>query len=278
MRSLSLYVERTEKGKLILLSILLLLGVNSYGQNKEIQQDSVKILQAVEPSDSTVMSELMKEDSARLVPFNPYKIAPLEDLVIRAWEYSAQLEYNGHLLEEQVANYKVEKKKWLQFITGRASMSYGTGSGLFASDNGTVVATQLTNQENLLYNTGVGITLSPEYWVNRKQNLRVMEARMAQVRSNKEIIKQELRGIVVERYVAYQNALKVLKVHAAAMESYAISHETAAIYFNKGDLNITEYNTSLQYKTSTELKYFKAKGEFQMALQMLKDICGGRID
>lgn len=229
-----------------------------------------------------VGSDSTRRDSAKEEIIDPEssfgKLAPLEDLIDRAVQHAANLKYQDEIIREQYLKYKIEKKQWLQFVSLQGQVSYGTGSGLTAIDNGTVVASRVTNQTNLLYNGGLSIKLDPEYWGNRKDNLRVLEAQMAQTRATKQILVQQIREMVVQRYQALLNSLSLVKLHAEALETSRIAHESATLFFERGDMTLTDFDASLRYKSATEAKFEAAKGEYRMAYLLLKEICGGKLD
>lgn len=204
-------------------------------------------------------------------------LASLEVLMDRAVDHAASLDIQGEILNEQIARYKIEKRRWVEMFSLQASASYGTGTGLTAADNGTVVISRVTNETNLLYNGGLSLRINPETWVNRKQNLRILEAQMAQTQYNKEFLIQQLRELVIQRYQALQNSLSLVKLHAEAAETSRIAHETATLFFERGDMTIQDYDTSLRYKASAAAKFEKAKGEYRLAYEMLKEICGGNL-
>ncbi|MCI4671020.1 MAG: TolC family protein [Bacteroidia bacterium] len=206
------------------------------------------------------------------------KLAPLEVLIDRAIEHAASLNFQNEILSEQRIKYRIERRQWAQFLSLQAQTSYGTGSGLTAIDNGTVVASRVTNQTNLLYNGGVALKINPEYWLNRKDNLRVLEAQMAQTKATKQMLIQQIREIVVERYQAVINSNRLVRLHAHALENSRIEHETTKLFYERGDITISEFDASLRYLSANEAKYEKARGEYHMAYRLLKEICGGNLN
>lgn len=253
---------------------ILLLGSPLWGQEEGVVSVQVDSLERSRP--------ILSSDSVESEAFDPEsifgKIAPLEELIDRAIVHAASLKLQDEVLMEQLLKYRIEKKQWLQYFSLQGQASYGTGSGLTAIDNGTIVASRVTNQTNLLYNGGLALKINPEYWANRKNNLRVLESKMAQTKATKRIIIQQIRELVVQRYQAVYNSLALVKLHAGALETGRIAHESATLFFERGDMTITELDASLRYKAATEAKFEAAIGEYRMNYLLLKEICGGKID
>jgi outer membrane protein TolC len=258
-----------------ILILMVALGFFQVIHAQEQASDSLQQqAQALEVSGDSSMTE---EDSVMQI-FDPKKIAPLEELTSRAYEYAASLKFQTAMISEQISRYKVEKRKWMKLLSIQGTVTYGTGSGLSATDDGTVITTQLVDQVSLYYNVGAIIKLDPEYWGNRKNNIEIMSAQIEKARYNEEAIKQGIRQAVMTAYFTLKQNLTIVEINAEAVESSLINYETGKIFFERGDMSLNDFNSLLQAKVGAEIKYQKAIGDYIMAYNVLKDICGGKID
>ncbi|MEO0584804.1 MAG: TolC family protein [Bacteroidota bacterium] len=205
-------------------------------------------------------------------------IAPLDTLIERALSVNPEFRNADIIRQQQDLKVSLEKRKWLKAVAIQGVSSYGTGSALSATDDGTVVTNQLTNNVSLLYNAGISIKFDPYYWATRRKEIQLLQSQSAVAANDQYALESKIREEVIARYQTYRENLALLRLNADALEASLVSFETAKNYFSNGTITITEYNGALTTRVGAEAAFEKAKIALQLSYLLLKEITGGKVD
>lgn len=208
----------------------------------------------------------------------PFDIAPLDTLVMRAVAYSPLLQSQEAVVEEAVLLKEIEGRKWMDMTKVFGNTSYGNGQYLTLLSNGDGGGgNTLAIRENLFFNVGLTMTVSPWDIITLKRRMQVMDAGIYQAQFEKQVIEDRVIEAVIERYEALMLAIELQGISLEVLQNQEISAQLAQRYFELGDISFDEYARIQELKTRAKKDFVTTKSEVKQAYLLLKMIVGAEL-
>jgi len=217
------------------------------------------------------------ETSAQNTTVNDLELRPLDSLLSHAVGHSPLLKSREAMILAAEADIRIEARRWMDFINVGAAATYGSGSLLDLTNDGTLTAYQLKNRRNVLYNTGVTLRVSPSDILNRKDRTRQKRLEIQAAQHELRAAEDEIRASVIELYQALQQTMDQLAVQAASLGALKLAYEEAERYFKGGQLSAVDYSrTSESYFGALE-RFKVTENEVKTGIWLLREVCSTEV-
>jgi len=197
-----------------------------------------------------------------------YQLPPLEELLDDATEKSYLVKSRDALIQVKENEFKKIKNDWLNLLSFRGSVGYGNSIiDINQSNLGGGIA---SNVNTVLFNVGVIVNFSPEYWANRKHETKILEAHI----DYEKALKGEAKLIVAQKITdAYLELEYYKNIYLKASASYESNRSTLRIIkkkFVEGEIDIMLYNDIILKDLKLELEIENYKQNLKKAYYNLQ--------
>lgn len=200
------------------------------------------------------LSLRQQEDSILLLVYN---LPPLKQLLQEAQKRSPLVQSQRALITIKENELKKIKNDWSKILSFRGSVGYGNSiMGINQSNLSVGIA---SNVNTVLFNVGVILNLSPEYWLNRKHEVNILEA---QVNYQEAITNEAVLTItekITDAYIELDYYKNIYIKASASFESNRSTLQIAKKKFLEGEIDIATYNDMLlkNMKLDLEIEGYK---------------------
>jgi outer membrane protein TolC len=196
------------------------------------------------------------------------ELPPLEELLDQATENSYLVQSRDALIRIKENDFNKIKNDWLDILSFRGSVGYGNSIiDLNQSNLGGGIA---SNINTVLFNVGVIVNFSPEYWVNRKHEVKILEAHI----DYEKALKGEAKLIVAEKITNSYIELEYYKsIYLKASAGYESNRSTIRLVkkkFIEGEIDIVLYNDIILKNIKLELEVENYKQNLKKAYYNLQ--------
>ncbi|CAA6816547.1 MAG: Unknown protein [uncultured Aureispira sp.] len=186
-----------------------------------------------------------------------YLLPPLEELLEISVSESDLVKSRIALLEIRENQFKKVKNDWLSLVSLRGSLGYGNSLVDLTQNN--LQNSVSSNINSVLFNVGVIIKFSPEYWANRQHEIKIFEAYV----DYENALKGEAGLIVTKKITdAYLELEYYKNIYIKASAGYESNRSTLRLVkkrFIEGDIDIVLYNDIIlkNLKLGLEIENYK---------------------
>ena len=186
-----------------------------------------------------------------------YLLPPLEELLETSVSESHLVKSRIALLEIRKNQFKKVKNDWLSLVSLRGSVGYGNSLVDLTQNN--LQNSISSNINSVLFNVGVIVQFSPEYWANRKHEIKIFEAYV----DYENALKGEAGLIVAKKITDAYLELEYYKtIYLKASAGYESNRSTLRLVkkrFIEGDIDIVLYNDIIlkNLKLGLEIENYK---------------------
>jgi len=196
----------------------------------------------------------------------------MEDLIDTAILNSNSLRGQDQLVKVKQNELARIKNDWLDIFAIQGGVSYGNGSIAARQSNFNDVV--LSNNSTMLFNVGISMSLSPSYWIERKNEVNIRKAHL----EYEEIMRDESENLiqqsVINAYLALEFYREAFLVANAGYESNYSTVLLAEKKFLEGDIDIALYNDIKLKHTKLALEIEGYKRHMKKAFYDLEIVVG----
>jgi outer membrane protein TolC len=197
-----------------------------------------------------------------------YQLPPLKELLDNATEKSYLVQSRIALIKIKENEFKKIKNDWLDLVSFRGSVGYGNSIVDLSQSN--LAGGIASNINTVLFNVGVIVNFSPEYWVNRKFKIKISEAHV----DYEKALKGEAKLIVAEKITnAYLELEYYKSIYLKASAGYESNRSTIRLVkkrFIEGEIDIVLYNDIILKNIKLELEVENYKQNLKKAYYNLQ--------
>jgi len=186
-----------------------------------------------------------------------YLLPPLEELLEISVSESHLVKSRAALVKIRENQFKKVKNDWLSLVSLRGSVGYGNSLVDLTQNN--LQNSVSSNINSVLFNVGVIVKLSPEYWANRQHEIKIFEAYV----DYENALKGEAGLIVAKKITdAYLELEYYKNIYIKASAGYESNRSTLRLVkkrFIEGDIDIVLYNDIIlkNLKLGLEIENYK---------------------
>lgn len=205
-------------------------------------------------------SSMMDSQTEKILSFI-YKLPPLEELISKAIDQSSLIKSRDALVRVKENELARIKNDWLNILSFKGNVGYGNS---FIDVNQSNLANGINSNVNtVLFNVGVGINLSPSYWVERKHELDIRKSYVEYEQAMQQEANQAVKQSITDLYINIEYYRDIFLASLAGYEANRITIRLAEKKFVEGEIEISIYNDII-------LKHIKLQLEIEGYKQNLK--------
>jgi outer membrane protein TolC len=196
------------------------------------------------------------------------QLPPLEELLENTTEKSYLVKSRDALIQIKESEFKKMKNDWLGLVAVRGSVGYGNSIiDLSQSNLDSGVASRVNT---VLFNVGLIVNFSPEYWANRKHEVNISKAHI----DYEKALRGEAKLIVAKKITdAYLELDYYKNIYLKASAGYEANRSTLRLVkkkFIEGEIDIVLYNDILLKNIKLELEIENYKQNLKKAYYNLQ--------
>lgn len=181
-----------------------------------------------------------------------YQLPPLEELLDNAVEGSYLVKSRDALIKVQESESKKIKNDWLNVLSFRGSLGYGNSIiDINQSNLGGGIA---SNVNTVLFNVGLIVNFSPEYWANRKHEVKILEAGIDYEKALRGEAKLAIAQKITDAYLELEYYKNIYLKASAGYESNRSTLQLVKKKFVEGEIDIIVYNDIVLKNIKFELE------------------------
>lgn len=191
------------------------------------------------------------------------KVLPIESLIENAITHSHEIKLLQSNLRKKDEETKMAKKDWHDLIAVSGSMTYGTGTIVSNTTDGTIQSINMLNRSNLLYSVGAGFNLPMSTVTTRKNKLNIISYEYEEVREQIMIVENTIASEVMKKNADFLKAKNAAMFNAEMIETSRIQLEMSEKFFKNGKMTVEEYKSVVE-------NFYRVKSEYEMSLIELR--------
>lgn len=181
-----------------------------------------------------------------------YQLPPLEELLDNATETSYLVKSRDALIKIKENDLKKIKNDWLNILSFRGSLGYGNSiMDINQSNLGGGIA---SNVNTVLFNVGVVVSFTPEYWANRKHEVKILQAHIDYEKALRGEAKLTVAEKITDAYVKLEYYKNIYLKASIGFEANRSTLRIAKKRFVEGEIDIALYNDIVLKNIKLELE------------------------
>lgn len=166
--------------------------------------------------------------------YNAFKLPPLQQLIENAVN-NPQVRQTEASIDAARYDLKMEKRKWLNYITARAGYTYGILGTYY--DHETEIqplTTTYTGVSQHSYSVGANIAIPLDHLLSRGLSTKKQKKMLEQAECTREIIYNQLKAQIIETYTNINSHLAIMKSLTETMAINEANYKVMQNHFING--------------------------------------------
>ena len=207
-------------------------------------------------------------------PIDINKILSLDEILFLA-DNSSMLakSYNAEKAEIE-EDIKVLKKDWMDNIFLTSNMNYGNGSYSDEVYNGSITGQSFLSRQKSAFNVGVNIYLPLSRVTSKHNQIRSRNHHVESIEYKKLHHLDQRHQTIIHHYKELLYNIKAIAIHSEKVEVNNSAYELANRYYKAGQIEMKEYQGTIDAFYSAKLDYEKAMNETFYCLRLLEELVG----
>lgn len=250
--------------KYFIIYILCIISGNSFSQ--EVSQPEKTV------ADTIDWVKLLSEENAR------FQLPPLQTLLEDARINNPQILQNNANVEAAQYDLKIEKRKWLSYLSARAGYNYGIlGTYSDFETEYKPLTTTYTGSSQHSYSVGANLTIPINDLVSRGSSVKKQRKIIEQAEYNREIIYNMLKIEIIELYTNIQALLAILQRQSETLITFDANYKITANNFINGKASPYDLSVVKNEQTKALAEYESTKAKLTSLILRLEIITGSKI-
>ncbi len=250
--------------KYLLIYILCTISGSSFSQ--EVTQPAQTV------TDTTDWVKLLTEEYSR------FKLPPLQTLLEDARVNNPQVLQNNANIEAAQYDLKIERRKWLSYLSARAGYTYGI-LGTYSDyesryDN---LTTTYTGSSQHSYSVGANLTIPINDLVSRGTSVKRQRKIIEQAEYSREVIYNMLKIEIIELYTDIQSLLAILQRQSETLITFDANYKITVNNFINGKATPYDLSVVKNEQTKALAEYESTRAKLTSLILRLEIITGSKI-
>ncbi len=206
-------------------------------------------------------------DFNKVVPGDESRPKTFEDYLVQlAWKNNPQGKILNSNLEIAKTEVSLTKNEWMNKLSAQFSLNEISLSNLIYNyDDPLFVAQPLWN---------LSATVDLGTLLNRSKEVRIAQERRKITEYNINLLKLELRALVIKRYYEYLSSIDILKARTEAEEEAYQNYELVGELFKTDKANFEDFSQASQSYINAKESKIKAETDLKLAKLLLEELIG----
>lgn len=248
----------------LLIYILCMISGNCFSQ--EVSQPK----QAV--TDTIDWVKILTEEYAT------FKLPPLQTLLEDARINNPQVLQNNANVEAAQYDLKIEKRKWLSYLSARAGYTYGIlGTYSDYESRYDQLTTTYTGSSQHSYSVGANLTIPINDLVSRGTSVKRQRKIIEQAEYNREVIYNMVKIEIIELYADIQSLLAILQRQSETLIAFDANYKVTVNNFVNGRASPYDLSIVKNEQTKALAEYESTRAKLTSRILRLEIITGSNL-
>lgn len=248
------------------LLIYILCTISGSGFSQEVTQPAQTV------TDTTDWVKLLTEEYSR------FKLPPLQTLLEDARINNPQVLQNNANIEAAQYDLKIERRKWLSYLSARAGYTYGI-LGTYSDyesryDN---LTTTYTGSSQHSYSVGANLTIPINDLVSRGTSVKRQRKIIEQAEYSREVVYNMLKIEIIELYTDIQSLLAILQRQSETLITFDANYKITVNNFINGKATPYDLSVVKNEQTKALAEYESTRAKLTSLILRLEIITGSKI-
>ncbi len=202
------------------------------------------------------------------------ELPPLSVFLESVYEHPSTLLHESYE-DEAAALYKVEKRKWMDYL--RVVGNYQFGYNSMYGENTNIIIPSVTNTAQHSYNVGVSLSIPIGSLASDKYRVLAQEQKIRQAEYEQEIALEQRRLIILDAYNRVTELRSVLRVKSESVALYEAQMKICENDYINGEMTIEALSLERSRRSDALVTYYEAKTALQSAVLLLEMLTNVKI-
>ena len=250
--------------KYLLIYILCTISGSSFSQEASLPAQTV--------TDTTDWVKWLTEE------YSQFKLPPLQTLLEDARVNNPQVLQNNANIEAAQYDLKIERRKWLSYLSARAGYTYGI-LGTYSDyesryDN---LTTTYTGSSQHSYSVGANLTIPINDLVSRGTSVKRQRKIIEQAEYSREVVYNMLKIEIIELYTDIQSLLAILQRQSETLITFDANYKITVNNFINGKATPYDLSVVKNEQTKALADYESTRAKLTSLILRLEIITGSKI-
>ncbi len=250
--------------KYLLIYILCTISGSSFSQEASLPAQTV--------TDTTDWVKWLTEE------YSLFKLPPLQTLLEDARVNNPQVLQNNANIEAAQYDLKIERRKWLSYLSARAGYTYGI-LGTYSDyesryDN---LTTTYTGSSQHSYSVGANLTIPINDLVSRGTSVKRQRKIIEQAEYSREVVYNMLKIEIIELYTDIQSLLAILQRQSETLITFDANYKITVNNFINGKATPYDLSVVKNEQTKALAEYESTRAKLTSLILRLEIITGSKI-
>lgn len=220
-----------------------------------------------------LVQELKKNDILTMLP-------PIDSLVAMAYELSPELAYGQADQLYWKSRLRLSQTRWLDYFYVEGLYNYGVFDNLTSQmlTGAPQTGQTLLSTEQSRYSFGASVKIPISAILNRSNDIRAARAEYKRSLEGEKVGMAKVREEVIKRYGEVVKAQRLLFVLSDMVDTYKVQSVRAKEEYLNGIIPVAEYTRLTQMYNESVLALESQKSDFSLALLLLEEITGFKLN
>lgn len=250
--------------KYLLIYILCMISGNCFSQ--EVSQPEQTV------TDTIDWVKILTEEYAT------FKLPPLQTLLEDARINNPQVLQNNANVEAAQYDLKIEKRKWLSYLSARAGYTYGIlGTYSDYESRYDQLTTTYTGSSQHSYSVGANLTIPINDLVSRGTSVKRQRKIIEQAEYNREVIYNMVKIEIIELYTDIQSLLAILQRQSETLIAFDANYKVTVNNFVNGRASPYDLSIVKNEQTKALAEYESTRAKLTSRILRLEIITGSNL-
>ncbi len=250
--------------KYLLIYILCTISGSSFSQEASLPAQTV--------TDTTDWVKWLTEE------YSQFRLPPLQTLLEDARVNNPQVLQNNANIEAAQYDLKIERRKWLSYLSARAGYTYGI-LGTYSDyesryDN---LTTTYTGSSQHSYSVGANLTIPINDLVSRGTSVKRQRKIIEQAEYSREVVYNMLKIEIIELYTDIQSLLAILQRQSETLITFDANYKITVNNFINGKATPYDLSVVKNEQTKALAEYESTRAKLTSLILRLEIITGSKI-
>lgn len=210
--------------------------------------------------------------------YSQFKLPPLQTLLEDARVNNPQVLQNNANIEAAQYDLKIERRKWLSYLSARAGYTYGI-LGTYSDyesryDN---LTTTYTGSSQHSYSVGANLTIPINDLVSRGTSVKRQRKIIEQAEYSREVVYNMLKIEIIELYTDIQSLLAILQRQSETLITFDANYKITVNNFINGKATPYDLSVVKNEQTKALAEYESTRAKLTSLILRLEIITGSKI-
>ena len=210
--------------------------------------------------------------------YSLFKLPPLQTLLEDARINNPQVLQNNANIEAAQYDLKIERRKWLSYLSARAGYTYGI-LGTYSDyesryDN---LTTTYPGSSQHSYSVGANLTIPINDLVSRGTSVKRQRKIIEQAEYSREVVYNMLKIEIIELYTDIQSLLAILQRQSETLITFDANYKITVNNFINGKATPYDLSVVKNEQTKALAEYESTRAKLTSLILRLEIITGSKI-